>query len=163
RREAVDRRADVYALGAVLWEALTLRRLVEGEDRAALTRAALCEPEPPSRYAPAVNGALDAAVLAALAPGRAGRPPTARAFREADTAAPHAACRERRRGHPRTPRARRAARERATRRAARERATRRAAAARPRPHHRVEPRPRPRDAPVAAAPRPRRAHGPRRP
>jgi serine/threonine protein kinase len=64
-----DRRSDVFALGAVLHEMLTGRRLFRGDSALAiLDRIRTAEVEPPSRSAPGVPAALDQAVLRALAP-----------------------------------------------------------------------------------------------
>jgi len=78
----LDRRADVYALGIVLWEMLTARRLFSGHD-ALLLIDAVRNPAvpPPSKHAPEVPPALDEVVLDALAPDRDLRLPTARALR----------------------------------------------------------------------------------
>jgi serine/threonine-protein kinase len=80
----VDRRADVYALGIVLWELLTYRRLFSAPNDAALIRIVL-DPKvpPPSRFAEAVSPALDQVVLQALAPSPNDRFQTAQAMRRA--------------------------------------------------------------------------------
>ena len=56
--EEVDHRADVFALGVVLWEALTGRRLFRRETELATMRAIVDEPIPhPSEMAPDPAGA----------------------------------------------------------------------------------------------------------
>lgn len=81
---SVDRRTDVYALGIVLWEALTHRRLfVADDDFAALERVRSPQVAAPSSLAPWVSEALDHAVLTALAADPAARFQTAQAFRRA--------------------------------------------------------------------------------
>jgi serine/threonine-protein kinase len=63
----VDRRSDIWSLGCVLWEALTLQRLFEGgEDAETVRRVREQEVVPPSKLAPAVPPELDAVVLRAL-------------------------------------------------------------------------------------------------
>jgi serine/threonine-protein kinase len=75
----VTRRTDVFAAGAVLWEALAGRRLFDGGDEGDLIRAVLEEPIlPPSSLAAHVPPALDAIVLRALERNPEGRYPTAR-------------------------------------------------------------------------------------
>ena len=67
RAAPVDRRADVFAAGVVLWEALTMRRLFMSDDAADLINRVLRAPLPaPSRYNPNVPPALDRVVLCAL-------------------------------------------------------------------------------------------------
>ncbi|WP_437901061.1 serine/threonine-protein kinase [Sorangium sp. So ce124] len=75
----VTRRTDVFAAGAVLWEALAGCRLFDGGDEGALIRAVLEKPIlPPSSLAAHVPPALDAIVLRALERNPEGRYPTAR-------------------------------------------------------------------------------------
>ncbi|MCB9594892.1 MAG: protein kinase [Sandaracinaceae bacterium] len=80
----IDRRADVYALGVVLWEMLTLRPLFRG-DTEIETLELVRNPSvvPPSHITTRVSEALDAVVLTALAPELEDRYPTANALRRA--------------------------------------------------------------------------------
>jgi serine/threonine protein kinase len=73
RRGVVDQRTDVYALGATLYELLTLRPAFDGRDHQELLRQiALDEPVPPRRHNPSVPRDLETIVLKAMAkdPGR---------------------------------------------------------------------------------------------
>jgi phosphate transport system substrate-binding protein len=64
---AVDRRADVFAMGIVLWELLTGRKLMARDSATATLQRLLHEPsQAPSDVAPAIDGELDAIVLRAL-------------------------------------------------------------------------------------------------
>jgi serine/threonine-protein kinase len=63
-----DGRADVFALGAILYEMLTGRPAFSGESEAALTLQILhANPVPPSRLNPSVPAQADSIVLRALA------------------------------------------------------------------------------------------------
>lgn len=78
----LDRRADVFALGIVLWEALTNRRLFKREKDLDMMRAVVQEePEPPSAYNPHVPDVVDRAVLKALVKDRDRRYQTAEQMR----------------------------------------------------------------------------------
>ncbi len=84
RDEALDRRVDIWALGACLFEWLTGRRLVEdGSLEAAHRRAASPTLTPPSRLRPGIPEGADAVVLKALQESPQERFPTAEAMREA--------------------------------------------------------------------------------
>ncbi len=81
---SIDRRTDVYALGIVLWESLTHRRLFAADDDfAALERVRNPQVPPPTSLAPWIGEGLDHAVMTALAPDPAARFQTAQALRRA--------------------------------------------------------------------------------
>ena len=63
----VDRRADLYAVGLILWEMLTRRRVFDAESDIAILNQ-IREPDiaPPSKYAKNVPKALDAVVMKVL-------------------------------------------------------------------------------------------------
>lgn len=66
RGEAVDRRADIFSLGVVLWECVAARRLFLRENELATLRAVAYEPiTPPSLFSD-VDGTLEAIVMCAL-------------------------------------------------------------------------------------------------
>jgi len=68
RGEIVDARADVYALGCMLYEALTGRPPFLGESALAVVMQHIEVPaDPPSRHAPAIPAAFDDLVLRLLA------------------------------------------------------------------------------------------------
>jgi serine/threonine-protein kinase len=80
----VDRRADVFSLGAVLHEALCGERLFRGpSDLAVLERVRNAVVPPPSARHPEVPAALDAVVLRALSAEPADRFPWAAGLAEA--------------------------------------------------------------------------------
>ena len=63
----VDRRADVFCLGILLWESLTGAQLFKGRSLGEVHRAVVSGPiEAPSRVAPDVSRPVDALVLKAL-------------------------------------------------------------------------------------------------
>lgn len=82
RGAQVDRRADVYALGVVLWEMLAGERLFKADNHMALLES-VRNPriEPPSRRRPDVPRPLDDVVMHLLDPNVEGRPPTAMAVK----------------------------------------------------------------------------------
>ncbi|MDB4936665.1 MAG: Serine/threonine protein kinase PrkC, regulator of stationary phase [Labilithrix sp.] len=73
----VDRRADLYGVGLVLWEMLTFRRVFDADtDIAILNQIRDPEIVPPSKLAPAVPKALDDVVMRMLANEPGDRPAT---------------------------------------------------------------------------------------
>jgi serine/threonine-protein kinase len=67
RGAPVDRRADLFAMGIVLWECLAQKRLFKGEGEADTLNRVLYEPIPSLRQAnPDVPPALEAVVMKAL-------------------------------------------------------------------------------------------------
>jgi serine/threonine protein kinase len=75
--EEVDRRADVFALGVVLWESLTGKHLFRRETELATMRAIVDEPIPPASDVTPVAPELDAIVTRALQKRREDRFQTA--------------------------------------------------------------------------------------
>jgi serine/threonine-protein kinase len=82
--EELDRRADIYAAGVVLWESLAGARLFLGADQTP-NIAQLLAPrvEPPSARIPGLAPAYDVVTMRALSPAPAGRFPTALEMAEA--------------------------------------------------------------------------------
>ncbi len=66
---AIDRRSDVFALGIVLYELVTVRRLFKGQNDF-VTMAAIVQANipPPSTHRPDLPDALEAIILKALSP-----------------------------------------------------------------------------------------------
>ncbi len=80
--KSVDRRADVYALGVVIWEMLTMRRLFDADnDFLLLERVRAPSVKPPSAVVKGIPAALDDAVMKALSPDPANRPASAEELR----------------------------------------------------------------------------------
>jgi serine/threonine protein kinase len=80
--EAVDRRTDIYALGVILWEMLTGRRLFDAPDEGTLLDLVRnAKASGPRDVAPELPETLDAVVRAALDPDPDRRPETAKQLR----------------------------------------------------------------------------------
>jgi serine/threonine-protein kinase len=80
----MDGRSDVFALGIVLWELLTGKRLFKGENDLMTQRLVkACQVPPPSQVEPSLPPALDAVVLKSLAKEPKDRYADAAAFRMA--------------------------------------------------------------------------------
>jgi serine/threonine protein kinase len=78
RRGVVDQRADVYALGATLYELATLQPAFEGRDREELLGKILAEePPPPRKIHPSIPRDLETILLRAMAKEPASRYATA--------------------------------------------------------------------------------------
>ncbi len=78
----IDLRSDVFALGIVLWELLTNKRLFKGDNDVMTQRLVkLCQVPPPSQVDPTLPADLDALVLKALEKKADDRYPDAGAFR----------------------------------------------------------------------------------
>jgi serine/threonine protein kinase len=79
--QPVDRRSDVYAVGVILWQCLTGRRLFDADSEGLLLARVLeSRPPPPSEVAASVGRELDEVTLRALARNPADRFQTARAM-----------------------------------------------------------------------------------
>ena len=74
---AVDRRADVFAAGIILYELTTGTRLFRGDQVHVLTSIVEVDVTPPTRRIPAYPAELEAIVLRALTRDRDARTPTA--------------------------------------------------------------------------------------
>jgi serine/threonine protein kinase len=78
RGEDLDLRADIFALGVVLWEAVTGKRLFQRDNDLATMRALIYDPIPkPSTVSPVVEG-LESIIMRAMARDPAQRFQTAR-------------------------------------------------------------------------------------
>jgi serine/threonine protein kinase len=78
----VDARSDQFALGVVMWELLTGKRLFKGEsDMMTLRLVKDCQVPPPSQINPRLPPGLDSLVLRALSPTPDKRYPDCAAFR----------------------------------------------------------------------------------
>jgi serine/threonine-protein kinase len=79
KRVVIDGRTDIYSLGVTLYELLTLRPAIHGQDRQEiLRRIAQEEPAPPRRLNPAVPRDFETVLLKATAKEPSGRYATAR-------------------------------------------------------------------------------------
>ena len=76
----VDRRADVFAVGVMFWQALTGQRLFAGRSDADIQRAVSTGVPKPSSVVPDVPGDLEAVCMKALAPRREDRHASAAEF-----------------------------------------------------------------------------------
>ncbi len=81
--DSIDRRADVFAMGIVLWECLTMQRLITGDAQSAMTKIVDMEFKRPSSLNPAVTPELDRVVMRALERNPDKRFQTAQEMREA--------------------------------------------------------------------------------
>jgi serine/threonine protein kinase len=83
RGEALDARADLYALGASAWRLLTARTPFTGASSREIVKAVLTQPAPTLRdVVPDLPAEVEALVLELMAKERDARPATARALRE---------------------------------------------------------------------------------
>lgn len=81
RGKHLDRRADVYAAGIILWELLTSRRLFLSEDGSTdIERVLRAEVEPPTKFEPKVPSLVEGIVMQALQFNPDRRYPTAAAM-----------------------------------------------------------------------------------
>ena len=88
RSEPIDRRADIYSAGVMLWGLLTGRRMIRADNDGAIIAQILSTTRPSARDVnPAVPPALDDVCTAAIALDPEARPATAALFAEAIEAA----------------------------------------------------------------------------
>ena len=81
RGGAIDRRADLFSCGIVLWEALALKRLFKGDGEAATLNRVLYDPiAPPSTHQADIPASLEAVCMRALERDPDQRFATAEAF-----------------------------------------------------------------------------------
>jgi hypothetical protein len=81
KRGVVDHRADIYSLGATLYELLTSRPIFDGSDRhALLNQIGFAEPIAPRKHDPAIPIELETIILKAVAKNPAERYSTAQEF-----------------------------------------------------------------------------------
>ena len=67
KRMVIDHRTDIYSLGATLYELVTLRPAIDGQDRQeVLRKIAQDEPTPPRRLNPAIPRELETILLKAM-------------------------------------------------------------------------------------------------
>jgi serine/threonine protein kinase len=86
--EQLDRRADVFSAGVVIWESLAQKRLFKAENEAATLSRVIAEPVPQlSQIVPAVSAEVSAVVMRALERDPDKRFPTCAAFADALEAA----------------------------------------------------------------------------
>ncbi len=78
--KGVDRRADVFAVGVMFWQALTGQRLFAGRSDADIQHAVSTGVPKPSSVVPDVPGDLEAVCMKALAPRREDRHASAAEF-----------------------------------------------------------------------------------
>lgn len=84
RGQDVDRRADIFALGIVLWEAIAMKRLFKGDGEAETLSRVMNEPVPRLRsLVPTLPSGIEAVVMKALERDPAKRFATAGEFGEA--------------------------------------------------------------------------------
>jgi len=66
-QEDIDRRADVFSAGVVIWEALALKRLFKADNEAATLSRVMSEPVPPLRtIVPEISAELEAVIARSL-------------------------------------------------------------------------------------------------
>ncbi len=103
-RDPLDRRADVFSVGVLMWEALARRRMWGEMEEGEVTRALLNRKIPPLPEGNHIPAELRAICARALAPDPADRYPTAEAFqRDIEKYLQGAARAVRRRGAGRVP------------------------------------------------------------